>query len=58
MTGKPTAVMPTGDEIDGINRGTKNRNGWVGTYEQHRQAVAWFFEDRPAAEIARYLSRR
>ncbi len=50
--------MPTGDEIDGINHGTKNRNGWVGTYEQHRQAVAWFFEDRPAAEIARYLSRR
>ena len=36
--------------------GNNNRNGWVGTYEQHRQSVAWFFEDKSPEQIARYLA--
>jgi len=36
--------------------GSNNRNGWVGSYEQHRQNIAWFYEGKSAAEIARYLS--
>ena len=36
--------------------GNNNRNGWVGTHEQHRQGVAWFFEDKSPEQIARYLA--
>lgn len=36
--------------------GNNNRNGWVGTYEQHRQGVAWFFEGKSHEQIARYLA--
>ena len=38
------------------NYGNNNRNGWVGTYEQHHQGVAWFFEDKSPEQIARYLA--
>lgn len=38
------------------NYGNNNRNGWVGSYEQHRRSVAWFFEGKSAREIARYLA--
>lgn len=30
-------------------------NGWVGTFQQHRQSVDWFFADKSPEEIARYL---
>ena len=36
--------------------GNNNRNGWVGTYEQHRQGVAWFFEGKSPEQVARYLA--
>ena len=36
--------------------GNNNRNGWVGTYEQHRQGVAWFFGGKSPEEVARYLA--
>jgi hypothetical protein len=36
--------------------GDNGRNGWSGTWEQHRQGVAWFFEGKSPKEIARYLA--
>jgi len=36
--------------------GSNNRNGWVGSYEQHRQNIAWFYKGKSASQIARYLS--
>jgi len=36
--------------------GNNGRNGWSGTWEQHRQGVAWFFEGKSPKEIARYLA--
>jgi hypothetical protein len=36
--------------------GNNRTNGWSGTWEQHRQGVAWFFEGKSAKEIARYLA--
>ncbi len=36
--------------------GNNRRNGWSGTWEQHRQGVAWFFEGKSPKEIARYLA--
>ncbi len=36
--------------------GNNNRNGWVGTYEQHRQGIAWAFEGMSAREVALYLA--
>jgi len=38
------------------NYGNNHRNGWVGSYEQHRRNIAWFYEGKSAAQIARYLS--
>jgi hypothetical protein len=36
--------------------GNNGGNGWSGTWEQHRQGVAWFFEGKSPKEIARYLA--
>ena len=36
--------------------GNFGRNGWSGTWEQHRQGVAWFFEGKSPKQIARYLA--
>jgi len=35
--------------------GNFRRDGWVGTFAQHRQSVDWFFEGKSPEEIARYL---
>jgi hypothetical protein len=47
------ATQPAFHKADYGNNG---RNGWSGTWEQHRQGVAWFFEGKSPKEIARYLA--
>jgi len=52
----PGSVEKRAIEAHPPDYGNNNRNGWVGTYEQHRQGVAWFFEGKSPEQIARYLA--
>ncbi|NQT52087.1 hypothetical protein HQ576_08550, partial [bacterium] len=52
----PGVVRKRSIEAHPPNYGNNNRNGWVGTHEQHRQGVAWFFEGKSPEQIARYLA--
>jgi hypothetical protein len=45
---RPVASVPP-------DHGNNNRNGWIGTFEQHRRSVAWAFEGKSPEQIARYL---
>lgn len=52
----PSQAGGTQPVLHKADYGNNGGNGWSGTWEQHRQGVAWFFEGKSPKEIARYLA--